>query len=87
MWYDAKIDEINTLALACSGFLTTEAKVVAVDIDGTLTNENKLIEPSVIDALQRLEKAGIPVILATGNVRAITYGLCMISKFERTNLL
>ena len=30
-------------------------KVVAVDIDGTLTNENKLIEPSVIDALQRLE--------------------------------
>ena len=50
-------------------------KVVAVDIDGTLTNENKLIEPSVIDALQRLEAAGIPVILATGNVRAITYGL------------
>ena len=30
-------------------------KVVAVDIDGTLTNENKLIEPSVIDALQRLD--------------------------------
>ena len=50
-------------------------KVVAVDIDGTLTNENKLIEPTVIDALQRLESAGIPVILATGNVRAITYGL------------
>ena len=50
-------------------------KVVAVDIDGTLTNENKLIEPTVIDALQRLEDAGIPVILATGNVRAITYGL------------
>ena len=50
-------------------------KVVAVDIDGTLTNENKLIEPSVIDALQKLEKNGIPVILATGNVRAITYGL------------
>ena len=50
-------------------------KVVAVDIDGTLTNENKKIEPSVIDALQRLEQNGIPVILATGNVRAITYGL------------
>ena len=47
-------------------------KVVAVDIDGTLTNENKLIEPTVIDALQRLESAGIPVILATGNVRATT---------------
>ena len=50
-------------------------KVVAVDIDGTLTNENKLIEPTVIEALQRLEDAGIPVILATGNVRAITFGL------------
>ena len=50
-------------------------KVVAVDIDGTLTNENKLIEPTVIESLQRLENAGIPVILATGNVRAITYGL------------
>ena len=37
-------------------------KVVAVDIDGTLTNENKKIEPSVIDALQRLEQNGIPVI-------------------------
>ena len=49
--------------------------MVAVDIDGTLTNENKLIEPTVIESLQRLEKAGIPVILATGNVRAITYGL------------
>ena len=37
-------------------------KVVAVDIDGTLTNENKLIEPSVIDALQQLEKNGIPMV-------------------------
>ncbi len=50
-------------------------KVVAVDIDGTLTDENKRINPGVIAALGRLENAGIPVILATGNVRAITYGL------------
>ena len=28
-----------------------------------------------VEALRRLEDAGIPVILATGNVRAITYGL------------
>ena len=48
-------------------------KVVAVDIDGTLTNENKLIEPTVIDALQRLEDAGIPVILATGNVLSLIH--------------
>ena len=50
-------------------------KVVAVDIDGTLTDEKKRINPNVIEALSRLEENGIPVILATGNVRAITYGL------------
>ena len=50
-------------------------KVVAVDIDGTLTDENKRINPNVIEALSRLEENGIPVILATGNVRAVTYAL------------
>ncbi len=73
---NAKIDEIYPLALSMQWLPDNwKPKVVAVDIDGTLTNEDKLIEPSVIDALQRLEQAGIPVILATGNVRAITYGL------------
>ncbi len=50
-------------------------KIVAVDIDGTLTDDKKRINTEAILALQRLEDAGIPVILATGNVRAITYGL------------
>ena len=50
-------------------------KVVAVDIDGTLTDDNKRLNSKAILALQRLGAAGIPVILATGNVRAITYGL------------
>jgi hypothetical protein len=50
-------------------------KAVAVDIDGTLTDSNKEIHTGAIKALRRLERAGIPVILATGNVRAITYGL------------
>ena len=48
-------------------------KVVAVDIDGTLTDEKKRINPNVIEALSRLEENGIPVILATGNVRAVSY--------------
>ena len=48
---------------------------VAIDIDGTITDENKLLDGEAINALRRLEKAGIPVILSTGNVRAITYGL------------
>ncbi|MBT61356.1 MAG: phosphoglycolate phosphatase [Euryarchaeota archaeon] len=50
-------------------------KVVAVDIDGTLTDGKKQINTDAIHALRKLEAAGIPVVLATGNVRAITYGL------------
>jgi len=50
-------------------------KVVAVDIDGTLTDGKKQLDTGAIHSLRRLEAAGIPVILATGNVRAITYGL------------
>jgi len=50
-------------------------KAVAVDIDGTITDNNKKIHLDAIRSLRRLEDAGIPVILATGNVRAITYGL------------
>jgi phosphoglycolate phosphatase (TIGR01487 family) len=50
-------------------------KAVAVDIDGTITDSNKAIHLGAIAALRRLEDAGIAVILATGNIRAITYGL------------
>ena len=50
-------------------------RVVAFDIDGTLTDEKKRLDMHAVEALRRLEDAGIPVILATGNVRAITYGL------------
>ncbi|MDP6234260.1 MAG: phosphoglycolate phosphatase [Candidatus Poseidoniaceae archaeon] len=50
-------------------------KIVAVDIDGTLTDTKKQLNTRALDALKRLEEHGIPVILATGNVRAITYGL------------
>ena len=47
-------------------------KVVAFDIDVTLTDENKLLDMHAFEALRRLEAAGITVVLATGNVRAIT---------------
>ena len=50
-------------------------KAIAVDIDGTITDYNKKLHLEAINALRRIEKAGIPIILATGNVRAITYGL------------
>ena len=50
-------------------------KAIAVDIDGTITDKDKKIHLGAINSLRRLEDAGIPIILATGNVRAITYGL------------
>ena len=50
-------------------------RALAVDIDGTLTDENKKLNNRAVASLRRLEEAGIMVILATGNVRAITYGL------------
>ena len=50
-------------------------RAIAVDIDGTITDYNKKLHLEAIEALRSLEDAGIPVILATGNVRAITYGL------------
>ena len=50
-------------------------KAISVDIDGTITDSNKKIHLEAIASLRRLEDAGIPVILTTGNVRAITYGL------------
>ncbi len=50
-------------------------KAIAVDIDGTITDSNKKIHLGAIKALRELEDAGIPIILATGNVRGLTYGL------------
>ena len=50
-------------------------KLVAVDIDGTLTDANKLLHLGAVEALRALEAAGIPVIICTGNTRPIAYGL------------
>ena len=57
-------------------------KFVAVDIDGTLTDGEKRLNTNALNALERLEKAGIPIILATGNVRAIAYGLWRFLKLS-----
>ena len=39
-------------------------RAVAIDIDGTITDENKKLHTGAIKALRALEQAGIPVILA-----------------------
>ena len=50
-------------------------KVVVIDIDGTVTDGKKVLSLPAVEALRRLESHGIPVVLATGNVRPVAYGL------------
>lgn len=47
-------------------------KALAVDIDGTLTDEKRRLNLRAISRLREIEKLGIPVILATGNVLCLT---------------
>lgn len=48
---------------------------LAVDIDGTLTDSNRLLCIESIKTLRKLEKHNIPVIFVTGNTAAYTYAL------------
>lgn len=50
-------------------------RVVIIDIDGTITDGKKLLSLEAVEALRALEANGIPVVLATGNVRPVAYGL------------
>ncbi len=50
-------------------------KAVALDIDGTITTKNRRVPPESVEAIQKLEEAEIPVILASGNVLPVAYGL------------
>ena len=51
--------------------MTIEA--IAVDIDGTITDNTRKICISAIEALRKAEKAGIPTIIVTGNVVNYAY--------------
>ncbi|MBQ2831932.1 phosphoglycolate phosphatase [Methanobrevibacter sp.] len=51
--------------------MTIEA--IAVDIDGTITDDKRQICISAIEALRKAEKAGIPTIIVTGNVVNYAY--------------
>lgn len=51
--------------------MTIEA--IAVDIDGTITDDTRKICISAIEALRKAENAGIPTIIVTGNVVNYAY--------------
>ncbi|UCG70346.1 MAG: phosphoglycolate phosphatase [Thermoplasmata archaeon] len=50
-------------------------KAMVTDIDGSLTDDKRRISMDAIFALRELEKKEIPVMLASGNVLPIAYGL------------
>ena len=41
-------------------------KLVAIDIDGTLVNNNREITPEVFEAIQKAKAAGVKIVIATG---------------------
>ena len=48
---------------------------VVTDVDGTLTDESRRLDPVALQQVRRLEDSGIPVLLATGNVLPIALAL------------
>ena len=50
-------------------------RAVVTDVDGTLTDSSRRLDPRAIAYLRRVEDAGFPVLLATGNVLPIALAL------------
>jgi len=50
-------------------------RVVVTDVDGTLTDVDRRLDPQAVEVVRDLERRGIPVALATGNVLPIALGL------------
>lgn len=43
-------------------------RLVAIDIDGTLTFRDRKLDLAAVEAVRKAESSGLPVVLATGNV-------------------
>ena len=41
-------------------------KIIALDLDGTLTNSEKVITPKTKEALMMIQEQGVKVVLASG---------------------
>jgi phosphoglycolate phosphatase (TIGR01487 family) len=50
-------------------------RALVTDVDGTLTAKNRLLDMEAVEALRAVEAAGIPVVLASGNVLPVLYSL------------
>ncbi|MCX6674611.1 MAG: HAD hydrolase family protein [Methanothrix sp.] len=50
-------------------------RALAVDIDGTLSDQNRVLCPAALQALRRLL---VPVVLCTGNTHCFTRTVCVL---------
>ena len=48
---------------------------VVTDVDGTLTDSQRRLDPAAVRVVHQLTERGIPIVLATGNVLPITLAL------------
>ena len=59
-----------------------EVKALAIDVDGTLTDVDRNASLEAVAALRKVERAGIHVMLASGNVLPIAFGLSQYLGFK-----
>ncbi|MFZ2472731.1 MAG: phosphoglycolate phosphatase [Methanothrix sp.] len=50
-------------------------RVLAVDIDGTLSDQNRVLCPAALKALRKLK---VPIVLSTGNTHCFTRTVCVL---------
>ena len=50
-------------------------RAIVTDVDGTLTDRSRRVDPGAMRLLNHVERRGIPVVLATGNVLPVALGL------------
>lgn len=50
-------------------------RAVVTDVDGTLTDASRRLDPKALELVRRVEDSGIPVLLATGNVLPVALAL------------
>jgi len=50
-------------------------RAVALDIDGTMTSNDRRIDIVAINAVRKAEAAGLPIVLSTGNLLAFAEGI------------
>ncbi|MFN4133236.1 MAG: phosphoglycolate phosphatase [Candidatus Hadarchaeales archaeon] len=53
-------------------------KILAVDIDGTITFDDRRLDLAAVEALRRAEASGMKVVLATGNIAEFAEAACVL---------